>query len=227
MPVGHPEQVGAGLLTSVSFHLQVLGRREGVLRRGSRSVALSRRHTEIVVLLAGAPRGLSGEELAVLLYPHAVTGSTVRAELNRLRQLVGEDVVGSRPYRLQMGLAGDWHTVQAHLSKGDVGWALSDYLGPVLPHSHAPGIEMIREQVQEELRQAVLHSGRLDLMAVWTRSSWGGDDYEMWTAQRRLLPAGSALRPLVLAQLARLDRAYGTPTAAPGRGGGSTGRAHV
>ncbi len=164
----------------------------------------------------------------MLLYPHAVTGSTVRAELNRLRQLVGEEVVGSRPYRLQVGLAGDWYTVQAHLAAGDVGWALRDYLGPVLPHSQAPGIDTIREQVQGELRQAVLHSQRLDLMAVWTRSSWGGDDYDMWTAQRRLLPAGSALRPLVLAQLARLDRAYGTPApAAPGRGGGSTGRAQV
>lgn len=164
----------------------------------------------------------------MLLYPQDVTGSTVRAELNRLRHLVGEDVLGSRPYRLHAGMAGDWHAVQAQLATGDVGQALRDYLGPVLPHSQAPGVETVRGQVQEELRQAVLDSGRLDLMAVWTRSSWGGDDYDMWAAQRRLLPAGSPLQSLVRAQLARLDRDYGL-AAGPGswRGGGSTGRAQV
>lgn len=231
MPDGHQEQVWLSGLSPDSFHLQVLGRREGVLRRGERTVTLSPRHTEILVLLAGARGGLTGEELAVLLDSHDVTGSTVRAELNRLRHLIGEEVLGSRPYRLHAGMAGDWHAVQAHLAAGDLGRALRDYLGPVLPHSQAPGVETVRTQVQDELRQAVLHSGRADLMAVWTRSSWGGDDYDLWAAQRRLLPAGSPLQSLVRAQLARLNRDYGLGSATPGaesrRGGGSTGRAQV
>lgn len=231
MPGGHQEQVWLSGLSADSFHLQILGRREGVLRRGERTLTLSPRHTEILVLLAGARAGLSGEELAVLLYSHDVTGSTVRAELNRLRHLVGEEVLGSRPYRLYAGMAGDWHAVQAHLAAGDVGRAVRDYLGPVLPHSQAPGVETVRAHVQDELRQAVLHSGRVDLMAVWTRSSWGGDDYEMWAAQRLLLPDGSPLQSLVRAQLARLDRYYGLVPATPGpesrRGEGSTGRAQV
>jgi hypothetical protein len=43
-------------------------------------------------------------------------------------------------------------------------------------------------------------------MSAWTRSSWGSDDYEMWTAQRAAVGAGSPLLPLILGQIARLDR---------------------
>ena len=48
-----------------------------------------------------------------------------------------------------------------------------------------------------------------DLMSTWTRSSWGADDYEMWTAQLVALGPRSPLRPLVTAQLSRLDRELG------------------
>lgn len=208
------------------FRLECLGRREGLLRRGGRTVSLSPRHTEMMVVLAGAPLGLSGEELALLTYPGDVTASTVRAEMNRLRHLVGDEVVGSRPYRLRVPLAGDWHAVQAHLAAGDVASALRAYIGPVLPHSEAPGVRDLREEVAAEVRLSVLRSSRTDLMMVWTRSAWGADDHEMWLAQQRLLPPGSAVQPLVRAQLARLDAAYGV--APPrSRGGGSTGRAQV
>lgn len=217
-----------GRLGLADFHLEGLGRRAGVLSRGGRSTTLSPRHTEIMVVLSGAPRGLSGDELAMSIYPHDVTASTMRAEMNRLRHLVGEDVVESRPYRLSASVAGDWHAVQAHLAAGSTSSALRDYLGPLLPYSQAPGVEELREQVQNELRHAVLRSGRADLMAVWTRSSWGSDDYEMWSAQQRQLPAGSALQPLVRAQLARLDRDYAV-SPVPGRRpvGGSSGSAQV
>lgn len=209
------------------FQVKVLGRREGLLGKGERTITLSPRHTELLVVLVGAPLGLSGEELGTLIYPQEVTASTVRAEMNRLRHLVGEEVVGSRPYRLGVALAGDWHGVQAHLAAGDAASALRDYLGPVLPHSAAPGVCDLRDQVAEELRHAVLRSQRTDLMAVWTRSSWGAEDHEMWQAQARLLPATSAMQPLVRAQLARLDRAYGLPAAPRLRGGPSTGSAQV
>ncbi len=209
-----------------AFRLECLGRREGLLRRGGRTVALSPRHTELVVVLAGAPLGLSGEELALLTYPGDVTASTLRAEMNRLRHLVGDEVVGSRPYRLRVPLAGDWHAVQAHVAAGDVARAVRAYVGPVLPHSEAPGVRDLRDEVAAEVRLAVLRSGRTDLMMVWTRSAWGGDDHEMWLAQQRLLPPGSAVQPLVRAQLARLDAAYGVAPSRS-RGGGSTGRAHV
>jgi hypothetical protein len=209
-----------------AFQLQCLGRREGLLGRGGRTVALSPRHTEMMVVLAAAPGGLSGEELAALTYPHEVTASTLRVEVNRLRHLVGDDVVGSRPYRLRVPVAGDWHAVQAHLAAGDVASALRTYVGPVLPHSESPRVRDLRAEVEGEVRQAVFRSGRTDLMTVWTRSPWGADDYEMWSALEQRLPATSALQPLVRAQLGRLDAAYGV-VSSRARGGGSTGRAQV
>jgi hypothetical protein len=68
----------------------------------------------------------------------------------------------------------------------------------------------LRENIEASLRQAVLRSCEPDLMSTWTRSSWGSDDYEMWTAQLAALGPRSPLQPLVLGQIARLDRELGT-----------------
>lgn len=193
----------------LTFRLEALGRREALLRGPSRTMVLSPRHSDILTVLAAYPTGLTGEELAVQLYENDVTSSTLRAEMNRLRALVGEEVVASRPYRLTGDLAGDWHLVRASLAAGDVVAALRHYVGPLLPHSQAPGIRSMRAELEGELRQAVLDSGRVDLLAGWTRSAWGSDDYEAWAAQSSLLPAGSPLLPMVRAQVARLDRELG------------------
>ncbi|MDC5698556.1 GAF domain-containing protein [Intrasporangium calvum] len=195
--------------------LEVLGRDEALLRvddgRGRRStMRLSRRHSEILLLLAAAPRGLSGDELAVLLYEEDVSPSTLRVELGRLRSLLGDDLLASRPYRLLVDPSSDWLAVESHLAAGAVGLALRAYRGPLLPRSTAPGVTRLREALAGSLRRAVLGSREPDLMSTWTRSSWGADDYEMWQAQLAALGARSSLRPLVTAQLARLDRELGT-----------------
>lgn len=192
--------------TPTGFTLDVLGRREGILRKGSRSIMLSPRHTEMFVVLAGAPLGLSGEELAVLIHPHEVTASTVRAEMNRLRHVVGEELLGSRPYALKAPVTLDAAAVSDRVQTGDIASALHGYRGPVLPHSEAPGVMRYRALIEADLRRGILTSQRTDLMAVWTRTPWGSDDYEIWSAQRDLLPASSPLQPLVRSQLARLDR---------------------
>jgi transcriptional regulator of acetoin/glycerol metabolism len=194
--------------------LESLGRADSLLTivdgLGKRkSMRLSRRHSEILLLLASAPRGLSGDELAVLLYEHDGSASTLRAELNRLRNLLGEQLLASRPYRLVAELTADWLTVEAHLAMGDVAAAVRAYRGPLLPASTAPGVVRLRENVEASLRQAVLDSREPDLMSTWTRSAWGADDYDMWRAQLENLGATSALRPLAAGQLARLDREFG------------------
>lgn len=194
--------------------LSALGREEALVdveSSGGRrtTLRLSRRHSEILVLLAAAPQGLSGDELGVLLYREDGGSSTLRAELNRLRGLLGEDLLASRPYRLAAGVAGDWWAVDALLSAGDVRGAMRAYRGPLLRRSHAPGVIDLRERLEARLRHAVLHSGQADLLSSWTRSPWGGDDYEAWTVQRGLTPPGSPLRPLVEGQIARLDRELG------------------
>lgn len=199
----------------IAVTLEALGRRESLLTvddgRGHLSrLRLSPRHSEILLLLASAPRGLSGDELAVLLYEEDNSASTLRAELNRLRHLLGEELLASRPYRLVAELTADWLAVEAHLAAGDVAGALRAYRGPLLPRSTAPGVVRLREDVETALRHGVLHSGQADLMSTWTRSSWGTDDYEMWQAQAVALGPTSPMMPLVRNQIARLDRELGT-----------------
>ncbi|WP_246371307.1 GAF domain-containing protein [Nocardioides pelophilus] len=191
--------------------LELLGRNEALVRVADGrdrlgQFRLSRRHSEIVALLAAAPAGLSGDELAVLLYEEDGGSSTLRAELNRLRGLLGDDLLASRPYRLTAPVTGDWLAVGAQLAAGDLRSAMRGYDGPVLPRSTAPGVVRIREELESSLRHALLRSGTADLMSAWTRSSWGRDDYEMWQEQRRTVSASSPMRALVDGQIARLDR---------------------
>jgi hypothetical protein len=196
--------------------LESLGRSDSLLTivdgLGKRkSIRLSPRHSEILLLLASAARGLSGDELAVLLYEEDTSGSTLRAELNRLRNLLGEELLASRPYRLVAELTADWLAVETHLAVGDVVAAMRAYRGPLLPSSTAPGVVRQRENIEASLRQAVLNSREPDLMSTWTRSAWGADDYGMWQAQFNALAASSPLRTLAAGQLARLDRELGSP----------------
>lgn len=191
--------------------LEALGRSSALLSIDNAGGAptrlrLSPRHSEILLLLAATPHGMSGDELAYMLYPEDGGSSTLRAELNRLRQLLGGQLLSSRPYRLTATVTGDWIAVEGALATGELRAAVRDYRGPLLPRSVAPGVNRVRDHLHSALRQAVLASGQADLMSTWTRSSWGADDYEMWLAQQAALTPGSPLTPLVQGQLARLDR---------------------
>lgn len=197
--------------TRSHLHLSCLGRREALVDIGDgRPVRLTPRLSDLMTVLAARPKGMAGDELAALVYADGgTTATTVRAEVNRLRALLGESVVESRPYRLAAEVATDWQVVEANLAVGSVTEALRAYQGPVLPHSTAPGVIRIRETVETDLRSAVLASGQLDLMSRWTRSAWGSDDYAMWQGQRALVPKHSPLMPLIRGQLSRLDRELG------------------
>lgn len=188
--------------------LQALGRSEALLTIDDHTVRLSPRHSEILVLLAATPRGLSGDELAILLYEQDSTASTMRAEMNRLRNLLG-DLLGSRPYRITREMRGDWFGVEGRIAAGDLVGAVRAFRGPLLPRSLAPGVIRIRDEVTASLRAAVIGSGDADLMSTWTRSSWGSDDYAMWSAQRDAVGGSSPLLPLITGQIDRLDRELG------------------
>jgi len=211
--LGQDAPAPTGRLTVV---LDSLGRSHSLLtiddgRRRRHTLRLSPRHSEILLLLASTARGLSGDELAVLLYEEDTSTSTLRAELNRLRHLLGEELLASRPYRLMAELTADSLVVEALLATGDVAAALRRYRGPLLPASVAPGVVRLRENLESSLRQAVLTSREPDLMSSWTRSAWGADDYLMWQAQLAALGPTSPLRPIAAGQLARLDREFGVP----------------
>ena len=205
--------------------LESLGRADSLLTmdngHGKRqSIRLSPRHSEILLLLASAARGLSGDELAVLLYEEDNSPSTLRAESSGCAT---SSVRSSSP----RGHTGSWLSSprtgspsRPIFAAGNVAVALRAYRGPLLPPSTAPGVVRLRHSVEASLRQAVLDSHEPDLMSTWTRSAWGVDDYGMWQAQLAALGAGSPLRPLATGQLARLDREQGQPLpfSQPGRG---------
>jgi hypothetical protein len=206
--VPEPRRAGCHLV------IESLGRSDSLVsvddgRGHNVQLRLSPRHSEIVLLLASAPRGLSGDELAVLLYEDDSASSTLRAELNRLRHLLGEDLLASRPYRLEAGVTADWLGVEARLASGDLAGALRGYRGPLLPRSTAPGVVRLRENLENGLRAALLRSGQPDLMSTWTRSAWGAEDYDMWVAQRAAVDPLSPMLPLIDGQIARLDRELG------------------
>jgi hypothetical protein len=186
-----------------------LGRPECVVSAGSRTFRLSLRHSEIMVILASRPGGLSGDELALMLYPDDVTSSTPRAELVRLRGLLGEDILASRPYRLTCEVKSDWAAVAANLAAGNVAEAVRLYRGPLLPHSAAPGVVEQREDLQQWLRGAIMAAGRPELLVSWTRTRWGADDLPMWQRQAEVLPPDSPLAAMAQAVVAKLDSRYG------------------
>ncbi|APH01827.1 hypothetical protein ASJ30_10065 [Janibacter indicus] len=135
--------------------------------------------------------------------------STLRAEMARLRSMLGGDIVQSRPYRIEGSVTSDWRMVERHLDGGDLRSAVPAYSGPLLPQSTAPGVVARREQLELRLRSAILESGSVDLLTTWTRSRSGIGDLDAWEAQWRLLPQGSPLATMSHNEVVRLRIEYG------------------
>ena len=114
---------------------------------------LSLRHSEILVLLADAPDGLTGDELAMALSGREHASVTVRAEMSRLRSVLGPIELASRPYRLDADLQTDIIDVRNLLDAGDLAGAEAAYGGPVLPQSTAPGVVAVREELAARLER--------------------------------------------------------------------------
>ncbi|PRZ07811.1 GAF domain-containing protein [Isoptericola sp. CG 20/1183] len=185
--------------------LQLLG--TPVLHRPGGVHRLSPRHAEILVLLGEHPRGLTAEELAVLLHPGDLSDVAVRAEISRLRRVAGTLVVGSRPYRLAPGVRSDVDVVREHLAAGDPTAALAACAGPLLPRSLAPGVERVRAELAAELRSAVLSSTGTAALDAWTRTDDGADDVEAWSLLVQRAEHGSPLWSRARAHLAVVDAA--------------------
>ncbi|SHG65099.1 GAF domain-containing protein [Geodermatophilus nigrescens] len=189
--------------------LEVLGRERARLTTPRGPLELSLRHSELLLLLAeaaAAGEGRTTEQLAAECHAADTAAVTVRAELSRLRRLVGADLVGSRPYRLLGPLETDLDRVRALLDRGAVGAALDRYPGPVLPRSCAPGVVAARRRTAAALRSAVLRSRRPELLLRWTALPEARDDVAVWQACLEALPAGSPRRGAVAGHLLSLRR---------------------
>ncbi|WDZ88027.1 transcriptional regulator [Micromonospora cathayae] len=187
-----------------------LGRDEVELRYAGRRVRLGRRHSELLVLLVQHPDGRTGEQLGLDLYGddrlHPVT---LRAEMSRLRRILGPELLDSRPYRLRPTVRADFRTVTELLERGQVAGALDAYRGSLLPASDAPGVVRLRRLVDGQVRAAVLAGGDPALLAAWTATPAGADDLAAWQALARALPPGAPRRPLAAARARQLAEEYG------------------
>ncbi|MFF1722626.1 GAF domain-containing protein [Streptomyces sviceus] len=189
--------------------LSALGRDEALLVAGGRRVRLSRRHSEILVLLSRHPEGLTGDELSCALYEdESVTPVTLRAELARLRRVLGPGLLASRPYRLTVPVESDVAVVERRLESGAVAAAAAGYAGPVLPASQAPAVARLRRRVADGLRTALIAGRDPDLLADWAHAPWGEDDVEVWRALAAVRPTAT-----VLARLSGLESELAAPTA--------------
>lgn len=191
--------------------LEVLGRSGGSLTTGAEApVGLGLRHSELLLLLASRPEGWSADGLTLALHRDGLSDVTVRAEVSRLRRVVGGLLGGSRPYRLARPVGTDMAEVRALLDAGDVGGAVRAYAGPVLPRSEAPGVVALREDLDAELRAAVDHTDDLEALVAWTLHPAGADDWTAWRRLTGILPAGSPAAARARARLLLLDRRLGT-----------------
>ncbi len=167
-------------------------------------VAATLRPAELLTALALHPAGLTAEQLALQLYGEEGNPTTVRGEVLRLRNLIGADVLRTRPYRLDADVESDVVTVRGALRAGAVADALRACAGPLLPRSDAPEIRQLRDELAAGLRRAVLDAGDVDLLAELAEHPLGRDDLEVHDLLEERLPAGDRRLPEVAARRARL-----------------------
>ncbi|GIW33348.1 hypothetical protein [Meiothermus sp.] len=165
-------------LTQATPYLQTLGKAQlqGFPNLRPRSI-------ELLTLLLAHPEGIEGEKLAQELYP-TPNPQALRSELCRLRQQGLE--VQSRPYRLLSPIEADFLQLQEALERNQLYQALALYQGPLLPRSQAPGIELLRHRIEEQLKEAVLQQPDLELLYCLAQQI--PDDLTLWEALLHRLP---------------------------------------
>ncbi|MGU3502935.1 GAF domain-containing protein [Mycobacterium sp. C31M] len=179
---------------------------------GANAVALTGRHADILVLLIRHPEGLSADHLAMLLDDKDLDVVTIRAEMSRLRRVIGGDHIASRPYRLLGPVASDMGDVLDALQSGDVAGAVSAYAGALLPQSVSPAIARLRTELTTSVRGAVLAEaarGNLALLRRWLQLPDGRDDRRGWQLLAEHAAADPVLRARARAHLAGLDSELG------------------
>jgi hypothetical protein len=137
------------------LRLEALGRERAAGSLGRRSFEFTPRHSEILVILAQHPEGLSEDELVAALYGCSIKNVTIRAEISRLRRLLGS-VILTRPYRLVAEVRADFLELLALFEQGVSPDATQRYPSKLLPSSNAPGVVKMRARIEAALG----HAGR-------------------------------------------------------------------
>ena len=168
------------------------------------SIDLTPRLTDILVLLALHPRGLSADELLLLAVGDRGNRRSVVSSVSQLRQLVP---VSPEPYKLTCVVEADFLSFRDRVLSGDLTEALRLYGGPLLPYSDAPGIAEARVELEELLKQAALLSRDADL--VFEAAQHLPEDLELWEHLLDLTSNESTRASLVKARVASLRKSWG------------------
>jgi hypothetical protein len=165
---------------------------------------LTLRHAEILTLLALHPGGLTAERLALLLHGEQGNATTVRVEIHRIRNTLGNEVVRTKPYRIAAELDSDLDAVREAVRRGKVADVADQHGCLLLPRSESLAIREEREELFASLRCLVLASGDADLLWRFVRSEAGHDDLEALETLLEWLPADAPHRDSVATRLRRL-----------------------
>ena len=189
-----------------SLRLTLLGARRPTAVVRGKEIVLTLRRAEVLALLLLHPAGLTAEQLMLQLYGDDGNPTTVRAEMHRLRNLLGEGILDTKPYRILADVSSDVTDVQAAIRSGDLATAMGLYSGPLLEHSEAPALRAERDELDATLRGAVLESKEADLIWRFAETSVGAEDLEIFETLAAVLPSTDSRRSAVGARLQRLGR---------------------
>jgi len=189
--------------------LDVLGGHSGVLRHGTTTTRLSLRHSELLLLLTESADGLTTAELGVALSDDEQASVTIRAELSRLRSVLGPLELTSRPYRISNAVTTDLARLREYLVAGQLRRAVATYRGPILPASTAPAIERLRDELHMHVRSCLLASDNADALLSFADTAHGRDDFEIWERTLTVLPLTSPRYAQVAAHVSGLDAELG------------------
>jgi GAF domain len=139
-----------GAAGELTLTLQGLGHERATAVFGDVSLPLSPRAGELLVLLVLRPEGLHADALARELYGDASKRMSARAEVSRLRRVIGPRLAAN-PYRLRGEVAADFLEVSRLLRDGRRDEAQRRYRGPLLPGARVPAIVAERERLERAL----------------------------------------------------------------------------
>ncbi|GAA1637416.1 GAF domain-containing protein [Kribbella alba] len=189
-----------------SLRLKLLGAGQPIAVVHGRDLVLTLRRAEVLALLLLHPAGLTAEQLMLQLYGDEGNPTTVRAEMHRLRNLLGVGILDTKPYRIVADVTSDVTEVQTAVRAGELVKAMELYSGPLLERSDAPALRAERAELDATLRGAVLESGDAELLWRFAQTSTGSEDLEVFEALEADLPAADHRRSAVVARLRRLSQ---------------------
>lgn len=186
-----------GETASPALDLRLLGSPAAVL--DGDAVHLTQRQFEILTILSVRGTVSLGELHALLYGDRPVARATLKAEMSRLRRLLGGRLT-SRPYRLTLVARVDAVSLLERLDRGDVEGAARLYAGQLLPDSEAPLVAEHRQHLDVALRTALVHRGTSS--AALRYGAVHPYDVEVLERARALASSDDPLVPALTARLA-------------------------